>query len=72
MKLAGGEVSGNKAESVKGTSTYAEGQEGGGIAVCQNSHMLLEGGLIKDNHAYDGGGIVIRGHSSMEMNPVTN
>ena len=66
MKLDGGTVSFNKAVSADGTS-YAANQEGGGIAVCQTSYMEIKGGDIMNNNAYDGGGMVLRGNSTVIM-----
>ena len=66
MKLDGGTVSFNKAVSANGTS-YAANQEGGGIAACQASYMEIKGGDIMNNSAYDGGGMVLRGNSTVIM-----
>ena len=48
-------------------SGYAANQEGGGVAVCEGSTVTFAGGTIEANKAYDGGGMVIRGASTVYM-----
>ena len=67
MKLDGGTIKENFASTDKEGTKFADGQEGGGIAVCQQSSMLIMGGLVSENKGYNGGGIAIRGGSSVTM-----
>ena len=48
-------------------SGYAVNQEGGGVAVCEGSEVTFAGGTIEGNQAYDGGGMVVRGASTVYM-----
>ena len=67
MKIDDGEIINNFASSTLNGDTFAEGQEGGGIAACDMSELIIAGGVIDGNKAYDGGGIVIRGASDVNM-----
>ena len=67
MKINGGEITGNKAAADAAGTSFTWTQEGGGIAVCQGSVMDISGGKIKENVAHDGGGMVIRGGSTVNM-----
>lgn len=67
MKISKGEITGNTAATDAAGSEFAKNQEGGGIAVCQTSTMDIDGGKIAENKAYDGGGLCIRGTSTVNM-----
>lgn len=74
MKLNGGQIESNYAakENASGEYTYSSDNEGGGVAVCQGSQMDIYGGTIKNNKAYNGAGLVVRGNSILKMYPVVN
>ena len=67
MKINDGEINGNIASKDLTGSTFASNQEGGGIAVCKESTLDITGGVIKQNKAYDGGGMAVRGGSDVTV-----
>lgn len=66
-KIKDGLIEKNSAASTTAGTTFAAGQEGGGVAVCEGAEFFIAGGKISENKAYDGGGIVLRGESSITM-----
>ena len=67
MKIDDGEIKNNMTASDLDGSDFAAGQEGGGIAACQNSDLTISGGIIDNNRAFHGGGIAVRGGSGVNM-----
>ena len=66
-KISNGLITQNTAASTTAGTTFASGQEGGGVAACEGGRIDIAGGTISENKAYAGGGMVVRGASIVNM-----